>query len=522
MNNIKILDATLRDGGYCNQWNFGLQNIKKIVNGLTQANIDIIECGLLCEGIFSDDETKYGNIEQIGKIMPDIKGDNIFVCLMNYGEYDVDKLPECDGTSIDGIRVAFHKQDMGKALELCKKIKKKKYKVFVQPMVSLAYSDKEYIRMIEEVNEIEPYAFYIVDSFGRMKRKDIVRLFYLVEHNLNETIMIGFHGHNNLQLAFANAQTLVDINTERLLIIDSCIMGMGRGAGNLNSELLIEYLNDDGYYDVAPVLKVIDDVISFFHNEKSWGFTLPNYLSAMYNVHPNYATFLSDKNTLSIQKMDELLSLVETNKKTRFDKKYIENLYFKYMERSALNDAAHANEFMSAILGKKVLLIAPGLSSQEEAVEIKAFADHTDVISISINFEYQYYASDYVYVSNMKRYEKLHISDREDRLIVTSNIDTDCAYLCLNYTELLCEIDAVRDNAAVMLIKYLIGIGVCDIYLAGLDGYSYDINKDYAEGMQLVTERTTLEKMNEGMKIALQKFGEQCHLHFLTRKNLYV
>ena len=192
------------------------------------------------------------------------------------------------------------------------------------------------------------------------------------------------------------------------------------------------------------------------------------------------------------------------------------------MERSALNDAAHANEFMSAILGKKVLLIAPGLSSQEEAVEIKAFADHTDVISISINFEYQYYASDYVYVSNMKRYEKLHISDREDRLIVTSNIDTDCAYLCLNYTELLCEIDAVRDNAAVMLIKYLIGIGVCDIYLAGLDGYSYDINKDYAEGMQLVTERTTLEKMNEGMKIALQKFGEQCHLHFLTRKNLYV
>ena len=82
-----------------------------------------------------------------------------------------------------------------------------------------------------------PYAFYLVDSFGTMKRKDMLRFFYMIEHNLREDIVIGFHSHNNLQLAYANAQTLVDLQTSRSLILDSSIMGMGRGAGNLNSEL---------------------------------------------------------------------------------------------------------------------------------------------------------------------------------------------------------------------------------------------------------------------------------------------
>lgn len=71
----------------------------------------------------------------------------------------------------------------------------------------------------QHVNELEPYAFYIVDSFGMMKRKDLTRLFYLVEHNLNEKFKIGFHSHNNMQLAYSNAQSLVDLHSD----VDVCI-----------------------------------------------------------------------------------------------------------------------------------------------------------------------------------------------------------------------------------------------------------------------------------------------------------
>ena len=97
--------------------------------------------------------------------------------------------------------------------------------------------------MIQRVNEIEPYAFYMVDSFGMMKGKDLTRLFYLVEHNLKEDIWIGFHSHNNMQLAYSNAQVLVGAHTKHNLVIDSSVYGMGRGAGNLNTELFVEYLN---------------------------------------------------------------------------------------------------------------------------------------------------------------------------------------------------------------------------------------------------------------------------------------
>lgn len=130
---------------------------------------------------------------------------------------------------------------------------KKGYKVFVQPMVSLNYTDEEFLSLIQLVNHIKPYAFYIVDSFGMMNKKNLIRLFYLVEHNLDESIWIGFHSHNNKQLAYSNAQCLIDTQTARNLIIDSSIFGMGRGAGNLNTELIVEYLNDNFHENMQSI-----------------------------------------------------------------------------------------------------------------------------------------------------------------------------------------------------------------------------------------------------------------------------
>lgn len=114
-----------------------------------------------------------------------------------------------------------------------------KAKNFVQVIVSLGYSDEELLNLIKKVNRIRPYAFYTVDSFGTMKNKDLIRTFY----NLEQHIYIGYHAHNNMQLAYSNAQTLAEIPTKRELIIDSSILGMGRGTGNLNTKIFVVYLN---------------------------------------------------------------------------------------------------------------------------------------------------------------------------------------------------------------------------------------------------------------------------------------
>ena len=220
--------------------------------------------------------TRFNTLEQVKEVLPQDRQGKTFVILMDYGACDVETIPDWDGSSVDGIRVTFHKKDMLPALEQCRRLKEKGYKTFLQPMVALRYTDAEYLELIRLANEVGPYAFYLVDSFGTMKRKDMLRFFYMIEHNLREDIVIGFHSHNNLQLAYANAQTLVDLQTSRSLILDSSIMGMGRGAGNLNSELFLEYLNDNagGQYRVKPLLRVIDRVLNDFYQQNPVGITL--------------------------------------------------------------------------------------------------------------------------------------------------------------------------------------------------------------------------------------------------------
>ena len=233
MKSVKLLDCTLRDGGYVNNWEFGIENIKTVIHQLTAANIEIIECGFLTLDMHNDNFTLFGNINLIGKYLPDQKNGAMYVAMINCGELDVSNIPLCRETKLDGLRLAFHKKDIVKAIKDCAILIEKGYKLFVQPMVSLSYTDIEFIELIEMVNKQNPFAFYIVDSFGVMNGSDLMRLFTLTDHNLKETISIGYHSHNNLQMAFSNSQQLIQRNSRRNIILDSSIMGMGRGAGNL-------------------------------------------------------------------------------------------------------------------------------------------------------------------------------------------------------------------------------------------------------------------------------------------------
>lgn len=516
MEKVKVLDCTLRDGGYCNQWKFGYDNAKKIIRGLIESGIDIIECGFLTDRVEYDSNiTKYTSLQEAAGVIPGEKAGSMFVCMVNYGEYDPENIPEYDGSSVDGFRIAFHKKDMDAALKMCEAIKKKGYKVFVQAMVSLNYNDTEFLELLRRVNSFEPYAFYIVDSFGVMKQKDLIRLFYLVEHNLKEGIMIGYHAHNNMQLAYSNAQTLVDIHTDREMIIDSSVFGMGRGAGNLNTELFVEYLNNnlDKSYQMQPLLAIIDQVLGKMHERNYWGYSLPNYLSAKYNTHPDYAGYLDAKKTLTVENMDEIFSLMDNDKRFRFDKEYIEDLYTRYLAAEKVQED-HKEELEEKLNGKRILLIAPGRSSADESDKILKEMKTPDVISVSVNFDYQ--GTDYIFLSNLRRYRELDES-AYGRCIVTSNITGDKVYLKTKYRDLLNDEDTVRDNAGLMAIKFLMKFRIKEIVLAGFDGYSHDPEENYADSrMEIISRNAVFDSMNVGMTEVLKKMSKEVKISFVT------
>ena len=517
---ISVLDCTLRDGGYCNQWQFGFDNAKAIAHGLADAGIDIIECGFLTNKVVYDpDVTKFAALQEAAAVIPKNRAGHMFVVMMNYGEYNAEDVPVYDGSSVDGIRVAFHKKDMDKSIELCKKLVDKGYKVFLQPMVSLGYTDEEFLGLIRKSNAIHPYAFYIVDSFGMMKGKDLTRLFYMVEHNLDRDILIGFHSHNNMQLAYSNALSLLNVQTDRSLIIDSSVYGMGRGAGNLNTELFVGYLNENygTSYGLPPLLAIIDKILNEFYHKDHWGYSLPNYISAAHNAHPNYAGYLDDKKTLTVEAMNEIFDMIEPGKRLEFDRKYIEDLYIGYMGRCGAQQE-HAEELKNVLAGRKVLLIAPGKNSYAEKERVICFIQRNDPVVISVNFHYSLAPVDYIFLSNLRRYEELDLAVRKQkRCIVTSNIPAEDAYLKTDYQTLLNDVKAVRDNAGLMAIKMLIEYGVTEIYLAGFDGYSHDFERNYGtEKLTFFTKNAVLDSINAGFSSALKVFSENADIQTVT------
>lgn len=523
MSNVFTLDCTLRDGGYCNQWNFRKQNIEKIIKGLVDTRINLIECGFLTNKVSYDaDKSKFTELSQLNSFLPSAKESSEYVVMINFGEYAIEDIPECEETPIDGIRVAFHKKKMTEAMSYCKAIGEKGYKVFVQPMVTMLYSDEEFASLISLANDINPYAFYIVDSFGTMNSNVLNHYFEITEKLLNEDVAIGFHSHNNMQSAFANARVLLGLETKHNLIIDSSIYGMGRGAGNLNTELFLNELNieKNSGYDIRPILQLMDDVINRFYEEKPWGYSLPNYLSAMHMIHPNYAGYLSDKKTVTIEDMHEIFSLMDVEKGVEYDEKYIEELYIKYLSGGKIR-SEHLNEIKERVKNRKLLLIAPGKNATRQSDRILDFVKQQDVVSISINHEYPVMDTDYIFVSNIRRFNQLN-GDVLGKTISTSNIKSQDTYVSIDYNSLLNDVDLVKDNAGLMAINFAIKeLGVDEVYIAGLDGYSHDVYQNFeTPDMALLASAQYLDGTNKGVKQVLGDYSSQIKIHFLTESLL--
>lgn len=193
-----------------------------------------------------------------------------------------------------------------------------------QPNRSKPYSDREILELLDVVNSelADAEAFYVVDSFGEMRMGDLNRIVHLVDRNLKPEMTMGFHSHNNLQLSYSNAVTLLQFFSDRNVIIDSSILGMGKGAGNLNTELFLEHLNlyYGKNYQIGPLLEVIDKVLNTIRAEHYWGYSIEYYLASVNHCTPSYASHFYKKHMLPVEQVAELLSLIAEEKKISFDR----------------------------------------------------------------------------------------------------------------------------------------------------------------------------------------------------------
>lgn len=502
---VQVLDCTLRDGGYINNWKFGSQTISDIINSLAEAKIDIIECGFIRNSKYCKESSVFNSMDEVSKMIEPKSESSLYAIMIEHHNNVYDKIPFFDGHGADIIRVTFRRDEWEEARNAIYKLIEKGYKVCVQPVGTTNYDDESLLRLIKDVNELKPYAFYLVDTLGVMYRHDMRKLFYLIDSNLSMNIRLGFHSHNNLQMSFANAQEMMRLAKRRKIIIDSSCYGMGRGVGNLATELLCDYINNDVQqkYSLTPILNVVDKYLMPIYAEQRWGYDLPYFLSATFKCHPNYAAYLMRRETLDIENIEKILSLIPINERKEFDESLIERLYIKY-QSSEIDDKVSSIKLCDLIAGREVVILGPGLSIIREKELINAITCERFVVTT--NFVTKEYETDALFISNEKRLSMLK-NNLPEHIIATSNLKINTE-LMFNYSSILGEGDAA-DNAGAMLIRILKKANVKKVFLAGFDGFDVDASTNYAiKGYQKSLDYESARKKNNDigkqLKLALQ------------------
>ena len=526
MKAVKVLDVTLRDGGCVIDFNFGQDYMDQILAGLEKSCVDIVEVGYLDSAKGSvQGRTQYCNEQVISQHFLKGKKPGItYVAMADLGKFDPELLHPCDGTGIDGLRIAFHKKDRERMLPVAKKVLEKGYKLFIQPMTIMRYSDREILELLDVVNTelADATAFYIVDSFGEMRMDDLNRIAHLVDHNLLPGMAMGFHSHNNLQLSYSNAVTLLQYFTDRELIVDSAILGMGKGAGNLNTELFLEHLNlyYGKNYHVAPLLEVIDKVLNTIRAEHYWGYSIEYYLSSINHCTPSYASHFYKKHMLPVERVAELLGLIAEEKKVSFDKAYAEQLYLSYNAQRHQDDDPAIQKLKNIIGGKKVLLLAPGKRLSEGKAAVVKMLEDPDVVSISLN-HFEYYETDFVLTTRVDAFEKAMAGGK--KIIATSGVCDiqEQNVFVIDYEKWITVENGVQDSSGIVALKLVHACGATEIFLAGFDGFSTNMNQNYCEkSMRRPVSEEQATQRNAYFRFYVNRLRESTPVTFLT-KSLY-
>jgi 4-hydroxy 2-oxovalerate aldolase len=494
----------------------------RIKAGLEESGVEIIELGYIDgnKGAPAGRTQFISDAAIVNSFLKHKKEGVKYVAMIDYGKFDIDQLLPRDESTLDGIRVAFHKKDRFQAIEWGKKIIAKGYMMFVQPMLTLRYSDQELLEFVDRVNQELPQAeaFYIVDSFGEMRQNDLTRLSYLVDHNLSPQICMGFHSHNNLQLSYSNAISLLSHETDRNLIVDSSIMGMGKGAGNLNTELFTDHLNlyHKKNYAIKPLLCVIDEVLNQVAVDFHWGYSVDHYLSALHSCTPSYAEYFFNKHMLTIDRLDTLLGKIEEHKKISFDAAYAEQLYLDF-NRHPFDDAANLDTLKARIDGKKVVLIASGHSILDAVDSLRQQVAQPDTFSIAVN-HCNMIETNFIFANRESIYDEAQSKQLPTLYLSSINNQQDAGNLIFDYAKWTDINGQKNDNAFFVITKILASLGVSEIQLAGFDGFDLDMAKSYYD-LKLARPKTKeqVDKKNQEVIDFIHSMSEQVQFIFLTQ-----
>ena len=297
---IKVVDATLRDGGLVNDFFFEDDFVNELYKANVRAGIDYMEFGYRAsKKVF--DESKFGkwkfsSDEHIRQIVGENNSDLKLAIMADIGRHDKDDFDQKVNSPVDLVRVAAYIQQMPEAIDMVEDAAKKGYETSCNIMAISHANDNEIKVALDMLGKSPVDVIYIVDSFGSIYPELMTRIadMYL-EFAAKYGKKVGVHAHNNQQLAFANT---IEACGDGVDWLDATYLSMGRGAGNCAMELLIGFLKNPKY-NVYPIFRFIEEhMIKLREKGVVWGYDLQYLMTGLLNQHPRSAIqFTKEKRT---------------------------------------------------------------------------------------------------------------------------------------------------------------------------------------------------------------------------------
>lgn len=489
---IKVLDCTLRDGGYYNNWDFDDDFVQKYLSAMATARIDIVEIGFrffsqnkfMGAFAFTSDEF----LETL--TLPEELSFAVMLNAKDIIEFDrgidsaVGKLfSAAENSPIDLVRIACHTKDVSNCVEIVSILKNMGYQVALNLMQITSVGEEDLYQMVKEIDEWGLVdVLYFADSFGSLDTEGVSAIVRTMQRGWKGEI--GIHAHDNKNLALSNCIAAANLGVNYL---DSTLLGMGRGAGNVKSENLLVELSqrgDHNYFPDALYSLVLNDVHEL-QTEFGWGSNIYYYLAAVHGIHP---TYIQEMLGSSLYSTEQILSSINYLKTTTAPNFSLEN-----MIRSMSGVIGNENGQWDATdwaAGQSVLILGAGPGTKRYLKAIREYVERKNPIVFCLNINEDVpedLITAYVACHEVRiliesgLYQKLNKPLILPMGRVPEGIMNLDSKLCVFDYGLRLEEDSFTINAngcvlaRPLSLAYAISIatasGANEIFLAGMDGY---------------------------------------------------
>ena len=289
---VKVLDATIRDGGLVNGFYFTDEFVNELYRTNVKAGVDYMEFGYKASKDMFDvnkfGKWKFCDEDDIRAIVGDNNSDLKISVMADVGRCDYKKdIIDRKDSVIDMVRVATYINTMPAAIHMIEDAKEKGYEVTCNIMAISNAQEADLDTALKMLAETNVDGVYLVDSYGSLYPEQIRALSDKYVDAMDAAgKYVGIHAHNNQQLAFANTNESM---ARGVSLLDATMSSMGRGAGNCAMELLLGFLKNPKY-NLFPVLKFVEtQMMALKEQGVVWGYDIPYFLTGRLNLHPSSA-----------------------------------------------------------------------------------------------------------------------------------------------------------------------------------------------------------------------------------------